>query len=236
MAKKKKTTKKRSKKEDSVNKNTVITIALVLVLAAGLTFFVLNQQNPAGVSASGDEGQVLVTINNEKITSEDLEISKRLLEAQTQQAVLDETALEHAMNQELLRQEAELRGFSISLEEAEQYLARTVSERGGDLEQEKIKLNQQGENYDKLLEEFRQQVIINNLLETEINIAPVSDEEAEKYYDERKAIIFTDREPPEFEVVGDQIKAIMEQQKAREIYAELIQSIKDKSEIVYANI
>ena len=161
---------------------------------------------------------VVALVNNKPITR--LSLIRRL-EKESGQAVLENLVIN-----ELILQEARKKGVSISPEDIQEEInniTEIVEAQGTTLE---AALSMQGQTIDDLTENIKIQKIAEEILKDEIQ---VSDEEVLEYFEENKEFY----EDKEFVDMEEEIKEQLSQEKLQVKFSELLENLKNESDIRY---
>ena len=181
-----------------------VIVIVVLILSAFLYFF---------------RGLFLVAlVNNKPITR--LSLIRRL-EKESGQATLENLVIK-----ELILQEARKRGVSISQEDIQEEIdniTEIIEAQGTSLEDA---LSMQGQTIDDLTENIKIQKTAEEILKDEIQ---VSDEEVYEYFEENKEFY----EDKEFVDLEEEIKEQLSQEKLQVKFSELLENLKNESDIKY---
>jgi len=163
------------------NKFFYTAIILILLIIGVIIGYLLAQTNK----------NTLVTVNNEKITTEDLANEINLLPPQYQQAIgkeqLEKTILEQLIVKRLLLQEAAKKQITVNDDELNKAIDDFIASVGLTKEEFIKKLQEQAGSIDTVKSIYRQQLIINKLLSQEVYNKIILDEkQLETYYNENK--------------------------------------------------
>jgi parvulin-like peptidyl-prolyl isomerase/glutaredoxin len=178
----------KKEKEDNNDFNIwtiVISIAAILVIIVLLYFVFSGKMFP-----SGDKDTVLAKVNGEKVTLTELdsEISKLPSYYSQIMAPLDlkKKVLEQLVLKKLLLQEAEKLNLKVSDEEVKAEIEKTYTEYGLTEEEFMAKLEENGIKYEDFVDDFKEQLLLNKLIDASIANEAPSEEDIKKYYDENK--------------------------------------------------
>ncbi|MGM5483015.1 MAG: SurA N-terminal domain-containing protein [Nanobdellota archaeon] len=177
--------------------------------------------NNKGLDTNQDESAV-AEVNGEKIYQSEVDQVKQITQQQGQQAD-DSMIVEQLVQQELLLQEAENKGLSVTTEETEEYLKENLQ---GEMTLEDLKA-QAGDQYNQLIEQQKEQVLIQKLLDEVDGNTSVSQEELEKFYESNKQMMGNTT----LEEAESQLRAMLEQQKQQQIITELVEKLEQKADI-----
>lgn len=232
---------------DSNRKRNLIigSVILVVIVLLGLWYAMeRNGQLDTGLFDAVEQArlqqEVVATINGEEISAYDLSVSQEQISAAaqaqgvdlndpaTQQSIRDQ-AVDMLVNTELLRQEAESRGLSVSEEEVENRYEALVSEVGGE-EILQARMNDFGVTEDVLFRDIHNELLIQKLLdevfaETEVI---VSAEEIQNFYDSAGG---TEGGLPPLEEVSSQIEQQLAGTKEQEVVTEFVDNLRSEAEI-----
>ena len=180
------------------------------------------------------ENPVVAEINDEVIRLNEVEDTIQTYLSQGQK-LGKSAALDRIIVETLLVEEAESRDISFTIDEAEEQLTNTYQQSGLTKQQFEERLEQLGTTYDKTLEMYRSQLIINELLTEELSDAQitVTDEEAKLFYDQNLEVIKSQMgNTTVFEDVSPQIKSTIEQQKQQQLVSDFIEELRDDAMIL----
>ncbi|TCT18787.1 SurA-like protein [Melghiribacillus thermohalophilus] len=181
---------------------------------------------------------IVATVNGMEIKGEDYNFAYEQLEQlyeQTGQDLEDEeiaetikeTVLEQLIGQTVLLYYAEQNGFEAEDEEVEQEL-NTIKEQYEEDEFARV-LEDSGITEEQLREEMANQIKTNKFIDQEIGSIDVSEEEVQEYYETYKEQM--GEEAKELEDVEEVIKRELENQKRQEKAKEIVDELKEKSDI-----
>lgn len=140
---------------------------------------------------------------------------------------IKETVLEQLIGQTVLLYYAEQNGFEAEDEEVEQEL-NTIKEQYEEDEFARV-LEDSGITEEQLREEMANQIKTNKFIDQEIGSIDVSEEEVQEYYETYKEQM--GEEAKELEDVEEVIKRELENQKRQEKAKEIVDELKEKSDI-----
>lgn len=191
------------------------------------------QQSQPEMSASGNP--VVAEVNGEEIHLNEVKEAQAVIQAQSGQKVQGSALIDQLVTKELLLQEADDRGVSVSSQEAKTSLEEQVKQNGMTVEQFKQNLQQQGSTYDDTISLYREQIAIDELLSDAVSSTDVSvsDSEAQTFFDENiDAIKGQFGEDATYEDVSEPIKNTLIQQKQQGLVTEFINQLKSDAEII----
>ncbi len=139
-------------------------------------------------SAASD---VVAVVNGEPITNAELELQMSLLPDQYKQALGKDDVLKQMIDERLLLQEAAKRGIAVTAQEVDQAYQALLTR--GALTEDELAKNLQtfGLDIADLRAMLLRQLTVDKLFTKAINETPVSDEEAQAFYDENKELFTT---------------------------------------------
>lgn len=231
MAKKGSSKKDNSKK---MNKYVLPGIIVALVVLLGVVFF-------AGFGNDGfvvGQDEVVAVVNDEEIRMSQVEETSERY--QKQGVALEQSdVVEQMIVRTLLLQEADNKGVSVSESEAEQVLNQQLMQQGFNQQELEAELADVGMDYDSLLEEFRENLIIEELSEQEINMddMTVSESEAREYFEENREMLvsFGMDENVTFEEMSDLIVQLLAQERRQQIFGQYVQQLMAEADIEIFN-
>lgn len=180
------------------------------------------------------DNPIVAEINDEVIRLDEVEDTIDTYLSQGQQ-LGKSAALDRIIVETLLIDEAETRDIAVTLDEAEEQLTSTYKQSGLTKAQFEQRLEQLGTTYDKTLEMYKDQLIINELLSQELSDTEitVSDQEAKLFYDQNSDMIKSQMgNATVFEDVSPQIKNTLQQQKQQQFVSDFIEELKDDAMIL----
>lgn len=180
------------------------------------------------------DNPIVAEINDEVIRLDEVEDTIDTYLSQGQQ-LGKSAALDRLIVETLLIDEAETRDIAVTIEEAEEQLTNTYKQSGLTEVQFEQRLEQLGTTYDKTLEMYKDQLIINELLSQELSDTEitVSDQEAKLFYDQNSDMIKSQMgNATVFEDVSPQIKNTLQQQKQQQFVSDFIEELKDDAMIL----
>ena len=207
-----------------------IAIIILIILCVVIYF---NWENIKGLMPS----KTVALVNGVKINQQELDRAIQAVQSQTTATVNETEVVNQLVARELLVQEAEKRGITTSVEEAETLLITHLSQQGATLEDLKSKLNKQSD-YDFIIQGYKEQISLGKLTDQlfEGEELSVSDMEAKEFFDKNQKLfnlVQSNGKNATYSDVKDQIKVLLEQQKQNAVIGELIDSLKNQSEIEY---
>jgi len=224
------------KGEIKISKKLIVGIAVALVLALAVWQFFPNEQSSQDSETEdliqGESESVVVIVNGEEITSDDVEAVRQSFLQRGRQISMDE-AIEQTINQRLLVQRSE-QEYQITNEEAESFIETQLSTRGMSVEEYKQYLEGQGISYESEIENIKSQMAVQNFVgvELEDENLEVSEQEASDFYDEYERQ--STGEIPSYEELETQIVAALKQEKQAEAINSLIQELRLDADIRYS--
>jgi hypothetical protein len=204
---------------------------IILIILGGVVYF--NWENIKDLMPS----KTVALVNGVKINQQELDRAIQAVQSQTTATVNETEVVDQLVARELLVQEAEKRGITTSVEEAEALLITHLSQQGATLEDLKSKLNKQSD-YDFIIQGYEEQISLGKLTDQifEGEDLSVSDIEAKEFFDKNQKLfnlVQSNGKNATYSDVKDQIKILLEQQKQNAVIGELIDSLKNQSEIEY---
>jgi peptidyl-prolyl cis-trans isomerase SurA len=217
-------------------------VAIVIAIAAGWFFVSQTRSNPKttgqqDLNLNGDKksnnNQVVAKVNDEEISSRELESLKQSFGQRAEQ-VSDKEILDQLINKKLILQEARKQGYSITDQEAESMLKSRLQQQNKSLEEYKQQLNSQGGSYESQLSKLKDDLVIQKYLQEEFKNKDfeATEEEAKNFYDKRAAQSSNGQLPP-FEQVAPQMKQAVKQQKRGQAIESLAQQLRKDANIEY---
>ncbi|MDG6219155.1 MAG: SurA N-terminal domain-containing protein [Candidatus Thermoplasmatota archaeon] len=142
-------------------------VILILTLLTVLTFSGCNENSENDLADSDNGvffGNVVAIVNGEEITSEEVTILQQSYMQQGQQ-LSEKEALDQIIDQKLLNQQALQDEYMPTTEEAEIEIETLLQQQGMTLDDYKQQLAQQGMNYEESLQNFKEDLAIQNYVE-----------------------------------------------------------------------
>ncbi len=205
-------------------------LKIIGILIGGLLLFSLIFLNWEKIKPD----QIVAKVNGEKIYLSEVELLQTAVKTNGQE-INQSVATEQLVARELLVQESAQREIIVSDEEVEQIINNQLTQSGQSMKEFKQMLGERGTNYEKFFEAYRTQLILQKLM-TEVseerNLS-VSDKEIDDFYKENKQLFGQLEGTTTVEQIKDQIRYILEQQKQSEVIYELVEDLKQHSEIEY---
>lgn len=179
-----------------------------------------------------DLDEILLIINGQDITAEEVAIVQFQLQQQGIQAT-QEQAIEQIIVNTVLIQKVEEEGITVSSEQAEEELIQMLETQGFSLEDLQQDLAAQGISYEATLEDFKERVAVNMLLEmnTDSSSIEISQEEIEEFYSLFAAQAGEDA--PSLEELDNLIEEELRQQQLRELQNQFIDTLIEEAVIEY---
>lgn len=164
---------------------------------------------------------VAATVNGEEISEEEVAQMAQQYQAMGQPA--DEGMIvQNLIQMELLQQEADARGLSVSDQEVEEHIQELL---GDEMSLDELK-TQAGPQYQMLLEEQKLQMKIQEIAREEGDVS-VTDEEVEQFYEENKEMIGD----ASLEEIRPQIEQTLEQELLNNVLMGLLQELEAEATI-----
>jgi len=190
--------------------------------------------NISKLESQTESNPIVAVINDQEIRLDDVKdvINAGILQGQQLDST---TALDTIIAKTLLLEEAQNRDITESITDAEEGMTTMYTQKGLSREQFEKKLEEVGTTYDKTLETFREELIINKIAKNEISNAEiqVSDNETKIFFENNLDMIKTQfGNSTVFDDVSSQIKANLLQQKQQKILFDLIKDLKSKAMII----
>ncbi len=165
------------KKKKQINFITPLLVIVAIILVIwGISVF------PDIISK--DNSDILVIVEGEQITSEDLDLNWDAIPIDMKLSLTKEQVLEELINEKLLLLDAENKGFSTTDEEVDLFVQEQLASLGMNEDDFKMLIEQQGMNISEVKEIYKKQLTISKLFEDisedELNI---TEEEIKAYYD-----------------------------------------------------
>ncbi len=191
----------------------------------------------SGCTESDNNGEdeipanVVAMVNGEEILLEDVTNMQNLYMQQGQQ-ISEEQALEQLIDEELLDQQALQDKYIPTTEEAENQMEAILQQQGMTLEDYKQQLQQQGMKYEEFLQDYKNDLALDNYLEDALEEGQleVTENEAKDYYDNNKEMF---PENTSFEEFEPQIISMLQQQKKEDAKDLLVQDLRTEANIKY---
>lgn len=195
-----------------------------------------------------DVPEIVAEVNGSEISRTEFEqtyvsqFQQMVMQAQMTGEQVDQNQLktelvESMIDQELLIQEANNRGFAASDEEVDTMLAE-IAEINGIESQEALfeAFEEQGMSREEIVEQIEMSVMLELLIEDEMGEVNISDEELQALYDE-VIVQFEQTEDeeenlPTFEELRPELEAELLMQEESEVVTELIESLRAEADIV----
>lgn len=213
-------------------KNVIIGIVVIVVIILGVVAY-LNWASIKDLMPS----KTIATINGIKIDQKQLDQAIVAVQSQTQGVVNETQVIDQLVSRELLVQEAEKRGITTSVQEAEDLLSTHLAQQGATIDDLKNKLNKKSD-YDFIIKGYEEQISLGKLTDLlfENENLDITDQESKEFFDKNQQLfnlVQSNGKNATYNDVKDQIKALLKQQKQNKVIGELINSLKNQSEIVY---
>ncbi len=205
----------------------MVIIGVLILMLVGCTGVEQTKQQDTTQNTT----DVLATVNGESIKSEEV---KSIQQSMMQQGLQlsEQDALEQLIGQKVLYQAAK-KTMQVTVEQAEAAMTTQLAQQNVTLADYKQQLQMQGIDYEKQLENVKQQIAIQSYLDTSLqNIdLNVTDEEANVFYEQYKQQ--APEEVPAYEQLKPQIVVTLQQQKQQDAITNLITGLKESAEIEY---
>lgn len=208
------------KKTDKPNRmKELAVIVIVLAIAISLAFIFYSSARP--------KSDAVAKVNGVEITNSDLEEIALTVPPQLRDNVTEEDILEQAINFELIRQEAEKTGITITDAEVESNIDSSLASAGLTRDDLKESIKQQGIEWDVLFNAYKKQLLSFKFLnETIMKNVNVTEEEQKEFYD-----LYSDRIGEDFDSVKEDIKQTLLVTKSQQLLGEWLQQKRAESTI-----
>ncbi|QLH06206.1 hypothetical protein [Nitrosopumilus ureiphilus] len=181
-----------------------------------------------------EDNPIVAEVNGQEIRLE--EVNDVIKAGFTQGQSLDGTsALDMIITKVLLLDEAQKRDIVVTMIDAEEKLTASYVQNGLSKEQFEEKLGEFGTTYDQTLDRFRDELIINEMLTSEISNVDIqiSDEEAKIFFDDNEDMIKAQvGNSTVFDDISSQIKTNLLQQKQQQMALDFIENLESKAMII----
>lgn len=205
------------------------TIAILIVIVVALAAFFIIRNLPS----ANDPDKVLATANGIPVTQGDVSRAQQYLQALSGAPVNESIALERAIMDKLVYEEAEKQGYTMTSEETEQALLKILEAKSQTLEDLKLKIESKGENYEDEIENYRQQFLIEKFINDKVPKENVTTQEALKYYNANKQKLFTGKVAVPYAQIAEPLKLAIAKQKGQEFLTAYLTELHDNATIVY---
>lgn len=195
----------------------IVFVAVIILFAALFTAW-MTPQEPTTVP--GDD-EVVAVVNGQAITQQDVVLVQSAL-GQQAQMMGEEELVDQLIMQTLLLQEAEVRGITVTHEEARAEFSALLEAQGVSEDEFSGLLAQQGQDLDLLLEEFRKNLVLEQLA-AELDEVSVTEEDAIEFYEEYAAIAGEDT--PSYEELREEIIEFLEEQERARALTDLAEAL-----------
>lgn len=179
-----KTAEKEKEKGSSVSTLTIV-LSVVAIIVIALLIINIDKIIP-----SAKDENVLAKVNDETVLVQDLDSEITKLSAYYSQMMdpisLKKTVLEQLIVKKLLLQEAQKLKIDVSDEELNSELEKVYTQYGLTLEQFKQKIIEKGMTYEEVVKDYKEQIVLNKLVEAAIIQDEPTDAEIKEYYDKNK--------------------------------------------------
>lgn len=194
--------------------------------------FVPDNNGVENIPTEPITSNVVATVNNEEIKSEDVSAIQQTLLQQGQQ-ISEDDALEQAINQKVLEQKVQQENIVVTNEEAESVIEQQLAMQGATLDDYKQQIESAGVSYEAELESIKIQIATQNYLESQLEgqSFDVTEEEAQEFYEMYKSQ--SAEEVPSYAELQQQIIATLEQQKQQEAINIIIQELRTTANVEY---
>ncbi|MFW5704956.1 MAG: hypothetical protein ACOCXG_03860 [Nanoarchaeota archaeon] len=194
--------------------------------------FVPDNNSVDNIPTEPITSNVVAIVNNEEIKSEDVSAIQQSLLQQGQQ-ISEDDALEQAINQKVLEQKVQQENIVVTNEEAESVIEQQLAMQGATLDDYKQQVESTGVSYDAELENIKNQIAIQNFLESQLEgqTFDVTEEEAQEFYEMYKQQ--SPEEVPSYEELQPQIIATLEQEKQQEATSIIVQELRTTANVEY---
>jgi hypothetical protein len=206
--------------------------ALVIMIMVGMLYFNRTESQDQISNSPKSLPGIIASVNNEEISYEEILEIKRSL-AQQGQNVSDKEIIEFIIEQKLVYQAANEEKYSVSKEEAENYIEIQLMMMEMDIEKYKEELNKMQISFEEQIELAQKNIAIQNYFSDAIDEEAISvtEEEAKEFYQMYKS--YSSDDFPEFEEIEFEIYQALEQQKQQQAIKLLINELRKEADIKY---
>ena len=184
----------------------------ILILAIGIF---KHNQKPL-------QPDVLATVNGQSITLTDLDRFQKLV---SQAHLSTAQLLEQVINQQLLLQEAQKRGVSVSTQEVNVFIVEALKQQNATPQDLQQVLQKRHMSIAELGEAYREQLTISKLLQS---IMPqVSEDQVTQFYNQNQAA-FAGKDPT---VAQGEIRAALENQQMQTALPGFLSALRNRSDV-----
>lgn len=230
----------------------------ILFIFVGLAALLIMGCSSDGDDLTKDEGEIddaVAIVNGDEISREVFEdIVERMVLSYEQQglsfegeegeAALDllrQQVINSLVQEKVLLQEAEKKGYHVSDEEVEKELE-LIKKQFSSEEEYKTTLQDNQLTEEEIKRSLFSEMVIEQFIEKEVQEVTISEEEVRMMYDQYKAQMEAQKEEgaeeteeslemPAFEEIKQQLEAQIKQQKEQTMFSEMIEKLMEKSEI-----
>ncbi|MCQ6275473.1 SurA N-terminal domain-containing protein [Bacillus sp. V3B] len=208
----------------------------------GVTALILGacSSGNSGEGKTTKKSEIVATVNDNEILKEDydnqLELTKASYEEQgldlanLDSKELEQSVLDQLINTELLLQTAQDKGISIKQSEIDSEL-NNIKSQFEDEEQYKEALEESMLTEETLEEQFRDQLLITEYIDSNIDDSSVSEDEVKAIYEQYKEqALSQQQEIPDFETIKPQMEEQAIAQKKEQKVSELIEDLRKTNE------
>jgi hypothetical protein len=177
---------------------------------------------------------VRARVNGVEILEEEVRRAEDIIEEQTGKEVDDASALERVITERLVFEEAEKQGIVVTKEDAEKQLSIFAQKQGLTVKQVENNLEQQGKDYEQVLEGYRKQLAIERMMRRVSSEIQVTEDETKEYYEKNKEVMFKDTGAVlPYEMVSGQLKEALETRERAEKLSAFVEELYTNAEIEY---
>lgn len=218
-------------------RNWKVIAAVAGIVAVAVVTAVLVLGNITARDDDTSPGSIVVAVvNGDEITAEEV-ASVQLAMFQYDGEWLDlEEVLEQLISQKLILREAELAGYSPTIEEAEMDLLVQLADMGIPVELFHAMLEEDGLSYDEFLEYRRVRLAIVTFLDDAVEVPEVTEEEVMQAYEAYKELYMEtspDEEPPSFDEVRSQVLSLLEERRREDAISVFMEELRSQADIQY---
>ena len=222
------------KNEENFNFDKRFVYGLVIIGLIVAVYFIAFDTTTSNIlrkdSAGSEIDEVRARVNGFSVYDSDVQRVKTVYEAQSGRTVGQDAALERAIADVLVSEEAKRRGIEVSIPEAQEKLSSLANEQGLSIEQVKKGYEDQGKDFNEVLQDYATQLSIDKLADEVIgDVGQVTEIEVATYYEENKKELFSNSEViVPYKDVSEQLKLAMSQKKEQEVFNDIVKIQREK--------
>jgi uncharacterized lipoprotein YajG len=185
---------------------------------------------PSGQTQEPAPDTVVALVNGEPITLGEADRVASLIYSQSGELVNRTYAIDQVISKTLLLQEAADRGINATRNEVLLAMSAQLNQQGTSLEAMQNQFSE--EEFAQIYEDYRDQIVLQELVQNSINIS-ITEEQKREFYEQNKQAMVQNGQQLTYEQVNQSIQDFLFQRATQEALSVLAQTLKQQADISY---